>query len=100
MALSDLQPSSGGLLMKAIRAFSLNEDVVRFLDKQADGRGKHRKSRSSFVDEAVRAYWLQDKYEEEHNLKARLEHLLEDYRELKETGHSCLWCRFRSRLKR
>jgi len=89
-----------GERMKAIRAFSLNEDVVRFLDKQADGRGKHRKSRSSFVDEAVRAYWLQDKYEEEHNLKERLAHLLEDYRKLKEKGHSCLWCSFRSLLKR
>lgn len=85
------------------RSYALDRDVVDFLDSQPDGRKRpnqfskrhYASSRSKMVSRAVRAYYLTETMDRIQEQRDKLQAEL-----LKATEHSCLWCRFRSRLKR
>jgi hypothetical protein len=85
--------------MKIIRSYSLDEDVVRFLDSLPDGRGKVM-SRGTYVSKAVRMYWLKDMGSEIEELEARSARWSARYTEIKAKGcSSCLWCRLKRLLR-
>jgi hypothetical protein len=86
--------------MKIIRSYSLDDDVVKFLDSLPDGRGKVM-SRGTYVAKAVRMYWLKEMGAEIEELEARSARWAERYNELKARGcSSCLWCRLKLLLRK
>lgn len=57
---------------KRIRSYAMDEDVADFLDDLPDGRGKVI-SRGTYVNKAVRMYWLRDMGEEIERMERALE---------------------------